>query len=84
MSGRGGGRRGGGRGGFGGRGGAQIGPVARDDDGTVLATAPAGPPPLFPEIELPEHPDISPKDKMLLVRPGWPLWLAARGSAGSQ
>ncbi|EFJ43844.1 hypothetical protein VOLCADRAFT_106627 [Volvox carteri f. nagariensis] len=51
MSGRGGGRggfgRGGGRGGFGGRG-APTGPVARDEDGTVLPTAPAGPPPLFP------------------------------------
>ncbi|GLI71236.1 hypothetical protein VaNZ11_016357 [Volvox africanus] len=71
MSGRGGGRggfgRGGGRGGFGGRG-APIGPVARDEDGTVLATAPAGPPPLFPEVELPEHPEITSRDKMLLLR----------------
>jgi hypothetical protein len=51
MSGRGGGRggfgRGGGRGGFAGRG-AGVGPVARDEDGNVLPTAPAGPPPLFP------------------------------------
>ncbi|KAG2481824.1 hypothetical protein HYH03_019208, partial [Edaphochlamys debaryana] len=68
MSGRGGGRfgRGGGRGGRGGFGGGPVGPVARDEDGTVLPTAPAGPPPLFPEIELPEHPDINPRDKMLL------------------
>ncbi|PNH02375.1 hypothetical protein TSOC_011653 [Tetrabaena socialis] len=87
MSGRGGGRRGGGRGGFGGRGGAQIGPVARDDDGTVLATAPAGPPPLFPEIELPEHPDISPKDKMLLPtqaqQPGQSQQGEGAGAGGS-
>ncbi|GFR49712.1 hypothetical protein Agub_g11866 [Astrephomene gubernaculifera] len=69
MSGRGGRGfgRGGGRGGFGGRGGP-MGPVARDEDGTVLPTAPAGPPPLFPEVELPEHPDITARDKMLLLR----------------
>lgn len=45
-----------------------MGPVARDDDGTVLPTAPAGPPPLFPEVELPDHPEVTPKDKMLLLR----------------
>eukprot|EP00198_Chlamydomonas_reinhardtii_P006757 XP_001696093.1 predicted protein [Chlamydomonas reinhardtii] len=68
MSGRGGGRGGRGGGRFGGRGGAPMGPVARDEDGTILATAPAGPPPLFPETELPEHPEITAKDKMLLLR----------------
>eukprot|EP00955_Chlamydomonas_euryale_P112462 366131-Chlamydomonas_euryale.AAC.13 len=44
--------RGRGRGGFGGRGGGRggppAGPVARDDDGTVLSSAPLGPPPVFP------------------------------------
>ncbi|KAG2426209.1 hypothetical protein HXX76_013190 [Chlamydomonas incerta] len=68
MSGRGGGRGGRGGGRFGGRGGPPMGPVARDEDGTILATAPAGPPPLFPEMDLPEHPDITAKDKMLLLR----------------
>lgn len=42
--------RGGGRGGWRGRGrgGAGGGPVARDDDGNIVAVEVAGPPPLFP------------------------------------
>eukprot|EP00270_Netrium_digitus_P021663 TRINITY_DN9412_c0_g1_i1.p1 TRINITY_DN9412_c0_g1~~TRINITY_DN9412_c0_g1_i1.p1 ORF type:complete len:212 (+),score=39.43 TRINITY_DN9412_c0_g1_i1:108-743(+) len=69
---RGGGGRGG-RGGWGrGRGGAGAapGPVARDDDGNILAVdKPEGPPPLFPPIKsLPELPEISQKDEQLLHR----------------
>ncbi|KAG1666442.1 hypothetical protein FOA52_015112 [Chlamydomonas sp. UWO 241] len=70
MSGRGRGRGGfgGGRGGRGRGSGAPVGPVARDDDGTVLSSAPLGPPPMFPEIELPEHPEITAKESLLLLR----------------
>eukprot|EP00195_Chlamydomonas_chlamydogama_P016480 CAMPEP_0202907146 /NCGR_PEP_ID=MMETSP1392-20130828/41502_1 /ASSEMBLY_ACC=CAM_ASM_000868 /TAXON_ID=225041 /ORGANISM="Chlamydomonas chlamydogama, Strain SAG 11-48b" /LENGTH=210 /DNA_ID=CAMNT_0049595925 /DNA_START=198 /DNA_END=833 /DNA_ORIENTATION=+ len=45
-----------------------MGPVARDDDGTVIAAQPMGPPPLFPETELPEHPELTAKDTLLLLR----------------
>lgn len=41
--------RGGRGGGWRGRGrGAPTGPVAKDEDGTILDTQPAGPPPTFP------------------------------------
>eukprot|EP00983_Pelagomonas_calceolata_P084278 1156328-Pelagomonas_calceolata.AAC.10 len=42
------GRGGRGRGGRFGRGGGPPGPQAKDDDGTVIGTEIAGPPPLFP------------------------------------
>lgn len=64
MAWRGGGRGGRGRGSFG----SGAGPVARDDDGLILAPdKPDGPPKLFPPVEsLPELPDLGPKDLQLL------------------
>ncbi|MEW5318327.1 MAG: hypothetical protein WDW38_009555 [Sanguina aurantia] len=62
--------RGGGRGGRGrGRGGPQQGMPGpqKDEDGTLLPP-PDGPPPLFPEMDLPEHPQLTAKDRMLVVK----------------
>eukprot|EP00873_Tetraselmis_striata_P027598 jgi/Tetstr1/447862/TSEL_035172.t1 len=63
--------RGGGRGGWRGRGrgGAGGGPVARDDDGNIVAVEVAGPPPLFPDgVRLPERPTATAKDERLMSR----------------
>ncbi|KAF5831206.1 hypothetical protein DUNSADRAFT_13464 [Dunaliella salina] len=65
MSGRG-GR--GGRGGRFGRGAGPPGPQAKDEDGTVIGTEIAGPPPLFPQTLLPAFPDITPRQEALLSR----------------
>lgn len=51
-----------------GRGAPGTGPVARDDEGNVLPPEAPKPPPLFPEIELPEFPELNSKDKLLLIR----------------
>ncbi|KAJ9521342.1 hypothetical protein QJQ45_001264 [Haematococcus lacustris] len=67
MSGRGGGRgRGGGWRGRG-RGGPMV-PVAQDEDGSIIDHQTLGPPPLFPEVDLPPHPDVDAKDVLLLTR----------------
>jgi len=59
------GRRGGGRGG--GRfGGGPVGPVARDDEGNIILPGASAPPPLFPEMELPLHPELDDEDNDLL------------------
>uniref|UniRef100_A0A7S3VVU2 DNA-directed RNA polymerase III subunit n=1 Tax=Dunaliella tertiolecta TaxID=3047 RepID=A0A7S3VVU2_DUNTE len=62
------GRGGRGRGGRFGRGGGPPGPQAKDDDGTVIGTEIAGPPPLFPQTLLPAFPDITPRQEALLSR----------------
>ncbi|GAX83391.1 hypothetical protein CEUSTIGMA_g10816.t1 [Chlamydomonas eustigma] len=60
--------RGRGRGGGFGRPGAPGGPAIRDEDGTVIPNQQLGPPPLYPEMELPEYQPESAKDALLLLR----------------